>query len=267
MTEHILTVLVGLVIGLTLGALGGGGSILTVPALVYLLGQSGQSASTASLVIVGTTSLIGMISYARDRRVHWLAGLTFGAAGIASSYLGTRANRQVPESVLLTSFAALMVAVGVLMLLKSRRHRSTRTGSGDGDHPPASQPKSPTRWRTSAVVHLIAAGLVVGFLTGFLGVGGGFLIVPALTMALDMPMVTAVGTSLLVIAINSAMALTARLQHPALDWSVIVPVTVAAVFASLVGKLIGTRIPSRILTRSFAVLVIAVAGYMGLRAV
>ena len=259
MTSLWLSLLIGLFIGLALGALGGGGSILTVPALVYLLGQSGRDASTASLVIVGITSLISMISYARGHQVRWKSGLVFGAAGIASSYLGTLANRHVAEPVLLLSFAALMLVVGVVMIIKSRRAHPD--GDGDGGK------STPQRGSMKAAVQVVAAGLLVGFLTGFLGVGGGFLIVPALTFVLRLPMIAAVGTSLLVITMNSATALLARLNHPALNWHVILPVTAAAVVASLLGKLLASHIPNRALTRAFAVLIIAVAGYMGFQAV
>lgn len=262
MTTLAVSLAVGLFIGLALGALGGGGSVLTVPALVYILGQSGQHAATASLVIVGITSLISMVNYARDHRVRWMSGIGFGAAGIASSYLGTLTNRTVPEPVLLLCFSVLMLVVGSVMIAKSRRSRQpAAAGSSNiGD-------RYDGRTTTTVVVQVIVAGLVVGFLTGFLGVGGGFLIVPALTFALRLPMVTAVGTSLLIITINSASSLVARLHHPALDLHIVIPITVAAVVASLAGKAIASRIPSRILSQAFAVLVIAVGVYMGLRVI
>lgn len=263
MIELALSLAVGLFIGLALGALGGGGSVLTVPALVYILGQSGQHAATASLVIVGITSLISMINYARDHQVRWRSGIAFGAAGVASSYLGTLTNRQVPEPVLLLSFAVLMLVVGTVMIAKSRNSR--RSGGDARAHQAGDQPE---RARMSTTVaQVIIAGLVVGFLTGFLGVGGGFLIVPALIFALRLPMITAVGTSLLIITINSASSLLARLHHPDLNAHIIVPITVAAVVASLAGKLIASRIPSHALSRAFAVLVIAVGLYMGVRVI
>lgn len=263
MTGLLLSLGVGLFIGLALGALGGGGSVLTVPALVYLLGQSGQHAATASLVIVGITSLISMISYGRDHQVRWKSGIAFGAAGIASSYLGTLTNRYVGESVLLLSFAALMLVVGTVMIAKTRKPRRTRRRSrGDQTLDPHDRKPNAT-----IVAQVIGAGLVVGFLTGFLGVGGGFLIVPALTFVLRLPMITAVGTSLLVITINSATALLSRLHHPDLNAHIIIPITVAAVGASLLGKVIASHIPSRALSRSFAVLVIAVGVCMGLRVI
>lgn len=262
MIELLLSLALGLFIGLALGALGGGGSVLTVPALVYVLGQSGQNAATASLVIVGITSLISMISYARDHRVRWKSGLAFGAAGIASSYLGTLTNRYVPESVLLLAFAVLMVVVGVIMISKSRRTKRTtsRIAAGSKTNFSGRRPDA------TMVAQVVVAGLVVGFLTGFLGVGGGFLIVPALTFVLELPMITAVGTSLLVITMNSATALLARVHHPDPSLHIIVPITVAAVGASLVGKRIAARIPNRALSQAFAVLVIGIGISMGLQA-
>lgn len=278
---------VGVAIGLTLGALGGGGSILTVPALVFLLGESAQNATTASLVIVGVSSAIGAISYARDHHVRWGAGLTFGAAGLASTWVGSTLNRSVPQDTLLLAFAALMVVSGIGMLLKSRTQPAqavrprqlAAVGGGtaaadpstdnDRDDPKPRLRAVPARWehrRSIAVAQLVVAGLAVGFLTGFLGVGGGFLIVPVLTMLLGYRMCVAVGTSLLIITINSTAALLARVGHQHFDWAVIIPVTAAAIVGSLAGKRVADRLPQTVLTRIFARLVLAVSAYMILTA-
>lgn len=251
-----LAVLFGLVIGLSLGALGGGGSILTVPALVYALGQSPRQATTASLVIVGITALAGAVGHARAGRVRWVAGSAFGLAGIAASVAGTFANRAVDPNVLLLAFAGLMFVVAVAMLRRGNRPEGVLSAL------PA------RRASTGATVgRVIGAGLIVGFLTGFFGVGGGFVIVPGLVFALGYSMPTAVGTSLLVIAINSAGALLARIGGATFDWAVIVPFTAAAIVGSLAGKRVADRVPAAGLTRGFVVLLLLLAVYVAVRSV
>ncbi len=234
----------GGLIGLCLGALGGGGSILTVPVLVYALGQSAGSATTGGLVVVGVTALGGAWSHARAGNVRWGAGLGFGAAGVAASYAGTALNRSVNPTVLMLCFAALMAVSATAMF---------RRGRG---------PAAPGRFR---VLRIVASGLAVGFLTGFLGVGGGFVIVPALVGALGYEMPVAVGTSLLVIAINSAVSLAARAGGETFHWRVIAPLTAAAVAGSLLGRRVSARVPSTTLRRAFATLTVAVAGYLVVR--
>ena len=214
----------GLLIGAVLGALGGGGAILTVPILVYLLGQSGQDATTSSLVIVGVTAVLGALGYARAGQLRWRVGAAFGAAGIGAAYLGTLANRLVDERLLLLGFAGVMVLAAAGML--RRRHAGgtssdcadsgdTETSSNRGEaaaappEPPTPLPVASPRGRTTTldalapdvathnqpaaasarpargtVAKVVAAGALVGFLTGFFGVGGGFVIVPALVLVL-----------------------------------------------------------------------------------
>ncbi|GAA1904043.1 sulfite exporter TauE/SafE family protein [Streptantibioticus ferralitis] len=238
----------GGLIGLCLGALGGGGSILTVPVLVYALGQSAQSATTGGLVVVGLTAVCSTWSHARAGNVRWGAGAAFGASGIAASYGGTALNRLVNPTVLMLCFAALMVVSAVAMFRRGRTSAPV-----------------PERTRKTPVARILASGLAVGFLTGFLGVGGGFVIVPALVGALGYEMPVAVGTSLLVIAINSAVALAARAGEETLHWAVIAPLTAAAVIGSLLGRRASARVPSATLTRAFATLTVAVAGYLAVR--
>ncbi|XAS74878.1 sulfite exporter TauE/SafE family protein [Dermatophilaceae bacterium Sec6.4] len=250
------SVLLGLLIGISLGALGGGGSILTVPALVYVLGESARAGTTASLVIVGITALIGAFGHARSSHVRWATGIVFGITGIAASLVGTVLNRQVDPNVLLLAFAALMLLAAAGML-----RRATGPSSPDGRETSGDQKGiSP-----AGVAKFIVAGLVVGFLTGFLGVGGGFIIVPALVMVLGFTMPVAVGTSLLIIALNSAAALAARAGHATFDWSVIIPFTVAAIAGSLLGTRVANRVSNATLSRAFAGLLILVAVYTAIR--
>ncbi|MBF5034043.1 sulfite exporter TauE/SafE family protein [Micromonospora sp. ANENR4] len=254
----------GLLIGVILGGLGGGGAILTFPALVYLLGQNPQPATTSSLIVVGLTAVVGAASHVRTGNIRWRTGLTFGITGTVAAVAGTIANRHVPARILLLAFAALMITAAIGMLT----HRACRP------HTPAQEPsgsrrsvsqvdvaEAETPARTATTVKAVAAGLAVGFLTGFLGVGGGFVIVPALVLVLDLPMNAAVGTSLVVIAINSGASLAGRSGQGHVEWAITAPLALAAMAASLVGKKIATRIPEAVAMRAFAVLVLAVAVY------
>ncbi|GAA2473168.1 sulfite exporter TauE/SafE family protein [Terrabacter carboxydivorans] len=261
----LLAIPLGVLIGLSLGALGGGGSILTVPALVYVLGQDPRDATTSSLIIVGITSLIALVPHARAGRVRFAQGLLFGALGTAGSFAGTALSRSVAPSTLLLSFAALMLLVAALML---RRVLGSRLPAEVLD--PTEEPMITLRPFACAcprVAKVVVTATLVGLLTGFFGVGGGFALVPALVLALGFPMPTAVGTSLLVIAVNSATALVARVTHGSstLDWRLIATFTVAAIVGSLVGGRIASRANPRHLTVAFAVLLVGVALYTAAR--
>lgn len=257
---------IGLLIGLSLGALGGGGSILTVPALVYLLGQDPHQATTSSLLIVGTTSLLALVPHARRGNVRFGQGLAFGALGTAGSFAGSAAASHVRPTVLLTAFAGLMLVVAVLMFRRSRRAAS----AGADAVPENREPMLTMRPLTCAcprVLKVVVTATAVGLLTGFFGVGGGFALVPALVLALSFPMPVAVGTSLLVIAVNSATALAARATAAGsgVDWAVVGVFTAAAVAGSLFGGRLASRVHPRHLARAFVVLLVAVALYTAAR--
>jgi len=289
----------GLLIGLSLGALGGGGSILTVPALVYLLHQPPHAAATGSLLIVGITALAGMTAHLRAGRVRVAQGITFGVLGVAGSYAGTRLSASIKPDLLLALFAVLMLVAAGAMLRRRRPVRSSpgqaaQPGPGTGTpqagtsdvlaaDPPrsaatvtldrlryATRPQVKTAWwqrlRAGAPagqnLKIVTAATAVGLLTGFFGVGGGFVIVPALVLALGFEMPVAVGTSLLVIAINSAAALTARFgSHVHLDWRLLAIFTVAALAGTFAGNRIASRVDASRLTAAFTVLLVAVAVY------
>jgi uncharacterized protein len=259
----------GLLIGLLLGTLGGGGSILTVPVLVYLLHQSPHAATAGSLLIVGITAAVGMIVHRRAGRVRLALGITFGALGVAGSYAGTRLSSGVPPGLLLSLFAGLMLAAAAAMIRRPRR-TAARCERATGSPPAAARTsgrrRAGQRLGGSMVLRrglkIIVAATGVGLLTGFFGVGGGFVIVPALVLALGFDMPAAVGTSLLVIAINSATALAARLGSLAgLDWALLGVFTVAALAGALAGNRVASRIDPSRLTTAFTVLLIAVAAY------
>lgn len=269
----------GLLVGVIVGALGGGGSILTVPLLVFALGLSAQEATGASLVIVGITAVVASGSHARSGHTRWRTGLLLAVAGTPASILGTRLNLLVDQNILLLVFAAVMFIAATGMLLRAGHqhdeHPSAGNPSGATARPAGGaghaatitrpvQATSATGWRVA--LQLIAAGSLIGFLTGFLGVGGGFVIVPVLVIALGWSMPAAVGTSLLVIALNSAVALAARAGQDDFAWDVIAPFTLTAIIGSLLGKKVADRVNATTLTRAFAALLVLVAVYVATRA-
>ncbi len=261
----------GVAIGLSLGALGGGGSILTVPALVYALGVSPRHATDASLLIVGLSALIGMWGHHRAGRVRWGVGTSVGVVSVLGSIVGTALNRRIDPNLLLALFAALMFVVAALMIRRDRRAAAPRgaalgvepaTPSGGGLDVATRTRPAGTRTRPALVV---AVGVVVGFLTGFLGVGGGFVIVPSLVLALGFDLAEAVGTSLLIIAMSSALAILERHGVSGVPGSVLASFSVSAMIAALAGNQVAGRVSARRLNQGFVVLVIAVACYVAIR--
>lgn len=255
----------GFLIGLSLGALGGGGSILAVPALVYGAGETPHTATTTSLMVVGLSALVGMVGHLRAGRVRLVWGLTFGLVGVGGSFLGSATSRAVPDEVLLLAFSGL-----ILLAAWRLRDRPVETPCHAEQHVSATraardapQAETPDRARPAmgTAARVVIAGTGVGFLTGFFGVGGGFVVVPALVLTLGYEMPVAVGTSLLVIAISSAEGLFFHLSSGAVDWAVAVPFTVAAIVGVLLGNEIASRVPAARLTKWFVWLMVAVAIY------
>ncbi len=261
----VVDIIVGLAIGATLGAIGGGGSILTVPALVYVLGQSAHAATAGSLLVVGATALAGTLAHHRSKRVRIREGIVFGVLGVAGSVVGSKLSASVSSSVLLVAFSLLMLVAAAAMARRarhplvagSRRAAGHDTGAATIS---SSLTAAPSRRQSAPVVVLAAS--VVGLLTGFFGVGGGFVVVPALVLVLGFEMPVAVGTSLLVIAINSAAALLTRLGTPAhIDWPLITVLTVAAMVGSVIGARLASVFRPQRLMGAFTVLLVAVAFY------
>ena len=266
----LLAVAAGVLIGLSLGALGGGGSILAVPVLVYLLDQSASQATTGSLVVVGVTSMIGAIAAHGTGNLLLGRGVVFGAVAIGGAALGARASTQVRDEVLLASFSLLLLVVGGLMAWRQLRdgkgHRAQHAARPSLDDPIITF--SPTfACACPRALKVLITATVVGLLTGFLGVGGGFLVVPALLLALALPMRYAAGTSLVVITITSAAALAVRAEAGAgPDWSPVLALTTASAVAAVAGARLADRIDTARLQTAFTTLVMAVALYTTARA-
>lgn len=263
----LLALVAGALIGLSLGALGGGGSILAVPVLVYALDQSPAQATTGSLVVVGVTSLIGALTARRTGHVLLARGAGFGAVALGGAALGAKASAHVPEPVLLACFAVLMLAVAAVMGWRLLRRDGAARPRAALDDPIITF--NPTfACQCPRALKVVVAATAVGLLTGFLGVGGGFLVVPALLLALALPMEYAVGTSLVVITMTSATALAVRADSGVRpDWWLVLTLTAASALAAVVGARLATRIDTRRLQVAFTVLVLAVATYTAFRAV
>ena len=198
-----LDVFLGLSTGTLLGLLGGGGSIIAVPILVYVLGLQAKTAIGTSLVIVGLASFFAVLPHWRRNYVSLRIALLFGASGAIGSYLGGVLAGGISDQIQLIMFASIMALVGILMLTSGKNNEASR----------------PQQSHQLAIV--LAAGLGAGLLTGLLGVGGGFIIVPALMLVLGLPMKQAVGTSLLVISMNSLVGATAYASHISFTGSVL----------------------------------------------
>ncbi|HVW47626.1 MAG TPA: sulfite exporter TauE/SafE family protein [Solirubrobacterales bacterium] len=245
---------IGVLIGVLLGSVGGGGSLVAVPALVYVGDQSVRGAQAGALVVVVAASTIGLAAYLRRGDVRRRAGLAFGAAAGASSFAGSVLSRHLDPNVLLLAFAPVMVLGAVAMVGERGRAASTFRPWREGVSP-------------GPVARVTFFGLATGWLTGLFGVGGGFVIVPVLVLGLGFGLMEAIGTSLLVIIIGSLVALAERVGGGAIDWGVIVPFAAAAVAGVLVGSAVGGRVSTPALTRWFALLVVATAVFTATKAV
>jgi uncharacterized protein len=243
-----LVLVLAVLVGLSLGMLGGGGSILTVPLLVYVAGMDPKEAIATSLVVVGVTSAVGAIAHARGGRVRWRTGLLFGTAGMVGAYAGGRLGGTLPGELLLALFALMMVATSAAML------RSRRVPSSD----PAHQPR---------VARVLLDGVVVGLVTGLVGAGGGFLVVPALALLGGLPMPVAIGTSLVVIAMKSVAGVAGYLSAVELDWGFTGAVTAAAVLGSVIGGRLAGRVPADVLRQAFGWFVLAMGAFVLLQQV
>lgn len=228
-------------IGLALGTLGGGGSILTVPVFVYVLGIEPKRAIAMSLPVVGMAAAIGVVSHWRAGNVHLRTATIFGAVAMAGSYAGARASVWFSARAQLLILGTVMLAAALSMFRNAARDEPPTTSEGP-PHPAL----------------LLAVGLGVGLLTGLIGIGGGFLIVPALVILGRVPMKAAVGTSLLVIALNAASGYLGHHGHGDIPWGFVVRFTAVAIVGILAGSGLVHHIPTRQLKRAFAVLLVII---------
>ncbi len=257
MTVLLCAAFFGTLIGLSLGMLGAGGSILAVPVLMHVLGQSGAQATTGALVVVGVSSFIGVLTSLRRHTVMVARGLTFGAVALGGTTVGAIASSHVDEQVLMTAFGTLMLLVGTSMAVRARRPGAGEGESGFDTPVVGFKPTLHLEWPRLA--RILATATLVGFLTGFLGVGGGFLVVPALVLSLGLPMPNAAATSMLVITVTSSAALLVRSGtgiHP--DWDVVAALTAATAVATVVGTRLAGRANRAWLHRGFTALVLVV---------
>ena len=240
-----------LLVGIVLGLLGGGGSVLTVPILIYALHVPVKQAIATSLCVVGLVAFIGFISHVRQRTVATRVALVFGPFAVVSAYLGALIARHIPAEIQLIAFAIVGLLGSVMMF------RGTFKKQGD------SEARTYTFIADTRTLALLALqGIGVGLLTGIIGVGGGFLIVPALVLVEKLPMRLAVGTSLLVIAMNALSGFIGYAGTVTIDWSLVGWFTGIAAAGSILGTLISGRVPQRHLRQVFGVLLIGVSLYV-----
>jgi uncharacterized membrane protein YfcA len=230
------------VVGLALGLLGGGGAILTVPILVYVLGLTPKVAVPVSLVVVGLASAVGAAGHWRAGRLIPGEGMRFAGFAMAGAFFGARAGLLLPDRVQLGIFAGVVLVAAVAMW------RSVGRAVPMGPAHPA--------W------HVSAAGAGVGALTGLVGIGGGFLFVPALVSMLRYPVAKATAVSLLVIALNAAAALVGYGPSLALPWPIVLPFLGCVIVGLLVGQSLAPRVGADTLKRSFALLLLAVGAFV-----
>lgn len=233
-----------LLMGISLGFFGAGGSILTVPLLVYGLGLAVKPAIATSLLVVGVTSAVAVVPHARSAHVRWSVGTIFGLAGMVGAYAGGRVGRLVPDSILLLLFCGMMGAAAIALWI------------GTSDRLPGSSVDAPApRPRT---LRLVSDGLGVGLLTGLVGVGGGFVSVPALVVLGGLPVAEAVGTSLVVVTLRCFAGFVGYRAHVEIDWELAVWLAVAAAIGSQVGAALTRGVRPEGLRRAFAVFLLVI---------
>jgi uncharacterized protein len=232
-----------LLVGVALGALGGGGSILTVPILVYVAELEPKQAIATSLLVVGATSAAGAVTHARAGQIRWRTGMLFGAGGMIGAFGGGILGGYIPGRLLLIGFALMMVATSVAMLCGQRSKQAHARSD-------------------LAVIPALIDGVVVGLVTGLVGAGGGFLVVPALALLGGLPMSAAVGTSLVVIAMKSFAGLAGYLTGVSIAWHIAIGVTAAAILGSVFGSWLSGRIPEARLRRVFGWFVLVTGAFV-----
>ncbi len=231
--------LLATLIGISLGLLGGGGSVLAVPILVYGADLAAKEAIATSLLVVGITSAFALIPHARNGNVEWRTGLIFSITAMVGAYLGGLAASWFSGTTLLLLFAAMMVVTALAMFRGKKEIESTG--------------------KAAPIYIVILEGLVVGAATGLVGAGGGFLVVPALVLLGGMDMHKAVGTSLMVIALKSFAAFAGHASHVTIDIELALTVSAGAVIGSFIGAHFSNKVPAKVLRKAFSVFVLLMA--------
>jgi uncharacterized membrane protein YfcA len=250
----LLAAVLALSVGLSLGLLGGGGSILTVPIFRYALGMGVKESIGMSLGVVSLTSLVGALRHWHKGNLDLKALVTFAPAAIVSTFFGAKLAHYVPAAVQMVGLGFAMGTAAVLMWSGGISALASKA-------PEAAAPEA----RSPRPEALVGIGLGLGFMTGILGVGGGFLIVPALVVLLGLEMKRAIGTSLGVIALNAASGFVGYLGQITMDWTLMALFTAMAILGVFVGSALVPKVPTRHLRRGFAVFLIAVAIYILIR--
>ncbi len=237
-----------LFIGISLGLLGSGGSILTVPILLYLVGEPEKLAIAESLGIVATISFFGSISYIKKKDVHWVSVLFFGVPGMFGTYGGASISKHLSGTTQLLIFAVVMLIAAVMMIRNPKEELQP-------------VPKQTSKWL------LVGEGLAVGVLTGLVGVGGGFLIIPSLVLLAGLSMRLAVGTSLLIITLQSSIGFlkyTSVLaeQNLHINWDIMSAFTLIGILGSFIGNKVGTKIPQKTLKKGFGYFLVLMGIYI-----
>ena len=239
----LLGLFLGLLVGLTLGLLGGGGSVLTVPIFVMVLAIETKSAIAMSLAVVGTTSLFGAFGHWREKNIDIRSALIFGAFAMSGSFLGGSLSHFLPGDIQLTIFATVMMVAAIFMF-RGRKEEAVEA----------------VRLTPRRIGLLALPAAAVGLLTGVIGVGGGFLIVPALTLIAGLPIKKAIGSSLLVIAMTAAAGFAGQLTGDVrIQWGFMAMFTAVAIVGILAGATIVPRVPQRTLRRGFAMFLVLMA--------
>ncbi|NDK31537.1 sulfite exporter TauE/SafE family protein [Nesterenkonia sp. Hz 6-5] len=235
----ILSMVLAVGIGLSLGLLGGGGTILAVPLLTYVAGMPPKEAIAASMFIIGVTSAVSVVAHAWRGNVQWRTGFIFGAAAMVGAFGGGLLGSQLPGVVLMVAFGVMMVATALAMILDRKAKQSGED-----------RKKLP-------LIKIILEGLVVGVVTGMVGAGGGFLIVPALVLLGGLSMPAAVATSLLIISLKSFTGLAGYLTTVSIDWGPVLMITSVTVVGALIGSALVKYVPEKALKKAFGYLVLA----------
>lgn len=249
--NEVFGIVLGFGVGVVLGLLGGGGSILAVPIFLYVFRVDPKPAIAMSLAVVGMSAFVGFLGHWRQGSVNLKVGLPFGAVAMVSAFLTARVSDRVPEVVQLSLFAVFAFTAAIIMLFDSLRTPVTSP-------PPAREP------HFTPVLALEA--LAVGALTALIGAGGGFVIVPALVYLAGVPVKAAVGSSLLIITLNATSGFAGYIGQESIDWTLVGTFTGVAAVGALLGSRLNRRISQVRIKQGFALLILTLGGYLVLRA-